>query len=127
MALFQWDDAYLIGVDELDFEHKDFFARLNELHDDLLRREDKEKIDAGLWEIHTRVLAHFALEEKFMRESKDPNYDHHKREHDDFLEVVVDIIEKFRTDPGFSYATALEHQLQVWIIDHILTSDQTLS
>ena len=30
MALFQWDDAYLIGVDELDFEHKDLFARLNE-------------------------------------------------------------------------------------------------
>ena len=28
---------------------------------------------------------------------------------------------------GFGYATALEQELQVWIIDHILTSDQTLS
>jgi hemerythrin len=127
MALFQWDDAYLIGVDELDFEHKDLFARLNELHEDLIRHEDKAKIDAWLWEIHTRVMAHFALEERFMREMKDPNYDHHKREHDDFLEVVVDIIEKFSDDPGFSYAAELEHQLQVWIIEHIVTSDQTLS
>ncbi|MCZ6870223.1 MAG: hypothetical protein O7G84_12035 [Gammaproteobacteria bacterium] len=40
MALFQWDDAYLIGVDELDFEHKDLFARLNELHEDLVRHEE---------------------------------------------------------------------------------------
>ncbi|MEJ2131562.1 MAG: hemerythrin family protein [Gammaproteobacteria bacterium] len=127
MPLFDWDDAYLIGVDELDFEHKDLFARLNELHGELMRHDNKEETLACLGEIHARVMAHFALEERYMQESKDPHFAQHKQEHDAFLEVIVDIIEKFRNDPGFSYADSLERQLQVWIIDHIQTSDRTMA
>ena len=55
------------------------------------------------------------------------NYAHHKKEHDDFLEVIVDLIEKFRTDPELSYGDELEEQLQHWIVNHIITSDQELA
>ena len=125
-SLLEWSDAYLIGVEELDFEHKDLFNRLNELHKELARHDDKAKIEGCLGEIHARVLAHFALEEKFMRGTNFTNYEQHNREHDDFLDVVVDIIEEFRVGPELSYGHALEAQLQRWIINHITTSDQEL-
>jgi hemerythrin len=125
-SLLKWSDEYLIGVEELDFEHKDLFSRLNELHEELAHNSDNVKIEACLEEIHTRVLAHFALEERFMRHTNFPNYKQHKKEHDDFLEVIVDIIEEFRAGPELSYGAALEAQLQQWIINHIATSDQEL-
>lgn len=125
--LLEWSDEYLIGVEELDFEHKDLFDRLNELHKELARHDDKAQIEDCLGEIHARVLAHFALEEKFMRDTNFPNYEQHKRQHDDFLEVIVEIIDEFRTGSELSYGDALEAQLQHWIIHHITSSDQELS
>jgi hemerythrin len=124
--LLQWRDEYLVGVEELDFEHKDLFERLNELHENLANHDEKAKIEDCLGEIHTRVLAHFALEERFMLDTKFPNYERHKKEHDDFLEVIADIIERFRTSSELSYGEALEEQLQHWILYHITTSDQEL-
>ena len=114
--LLKWSDEYLIGIEELDWEHKDLFKRLNELHEEWARHDDKAKIRDCLREIHVRVLAHFALEERFMRDTNHSNYEQHKREHDDFLDVIVDIIEEFRAGPELSQGDALEAQLQRWII-----------
>ncbi len=127
LPLLEWNDVYLIGVEELDFEHKDLFNRLNELHEELARHDDTARIDNCLGEIYARVLAHFALEEKFMQETDSPNYEEHKSEHDEFLEVLVDIVEEFHNNSGLGSGTRLEDQLRHWIIDHIQTRDQELS
>ena len=55
------------------------------------------------------------------------NYAPHKEEHDDFLALIADLIEKFLTDPELNYGDELEEQLQHWIVNHILTSDQELA
>tara|TARA_B100000959_G_scaffold276338_1_gene330957 strand:- start:48 stop:467 length:420 start_codon:yes stop_codon:yes gene_type:complete len=125
--LIEWRDEYLIGVEELDYEHRDLINRLNELHEELVHHDEKRNIEDCLGEIHVRVVAHFALEERFMLDNKFKNYAHHKKEHDDFLEVIVDFIEKFRTNPELSYGDELEKQLQHWIVNHIITSDQELA
>jgi hemerythrin len=125
--LIEWRDEYLIGVEELDYEHRDLINRLNELHEELAHHDEKEEIENCLGEIHVRVVAHFALEEHFMVENDFKNYTQHKKEHDDFLEVIVDLIEKFHTDPELSYGNKLEQQLQRWIVNHIVTSDQELA
>ena len=124
--LLDWSDEYLIGVEELDYEHRGLFNRLNELHEELAHHDEKAKIEDCLGEIHVRVEAHFALEERFMLDNKFKNYTHHKKEHDDFLAVIVNLIEKFLTNPELSYGNELEEQLQFWIVNHILTSDQEL-
>ena len=125
--LIEWRDEYLVGIEELDYEHTDLVNRLNELHEELVRHDDKGEIEGCLGEIHTRVVAHFALEERFMLDNKFANFTPHKKEHDEFLEVIVDLIEKFRSDPELSYGEELEKQLQHWIVNHIITSDQELA
>jgi len=124
--LLEWRDDYLVGVEELDFEHRDLFDRLNALHEELIGQDEGAKIERCLEEIHARVVAHFALEERFMRVSKSPNYEQHKKEHDDFLEVIAEIIEQLRGGGERGDRDALEAQLQHWIIDHITTSDQEM-
>lgn len=125
--LFEWSDEYLIGIEELDYEHRDLINRLNELHGELAHHDEKEKIEDCLREIQVRVVAHFALEEHFMLDNNYKNYAPHKKEHDDFLALIADLIEKFLTDPELSYGDELEEQLQHWIVNHILTSDKELA
>ena len=124
--LLAWNDEYLIGVEELDYEHKDLFIRLNELHEELIQHEAGDKIEYCLGEIHSRFAAHFALEENFMRESKSHNYKRHKQEHDAFLEDLIDIINNYMDSPDLTEGEELVDFLQSWIINHITTSDREM-
>ena len=124
--LLEWDDEYLIGVESLDQEHRDLFARVNELGAQLARQEDKARIEETLGEIYARMAAHFALEEKFMRDTDFPNFERHKREHERFLSNIVEVLEDFRKEPGLGYSVTVLAELKHWIINHVLTSDQEL-
>lgn len=122
-----WRDEYLIGVDELDWEHQDLFQRLNELHDALAKSGDLDAIEDCLGEIHARVESHFALEEQYMRANKFAGYDAHKEEHDEFLEVLVELAKGILDDPEPERRDNLEFQLQAWVINHVITSDRDLA
>ncbi len=122
----EWNDAYLIGVEELDFEHRDLFRRLNELYESLRNRREKTEIQGDLGELLARVSRHFALEERYMRDNKYPGYEPHKREHDRFLDNIVDAMENFRDESGVGDSDRLMAELQRWIVDHVLTRDQDL-
>jgi len=125
--LFEWDDAYLIGIDELDFEHRGLIDGLNQLHDELTRHDDRDKVDQTLGEIHARLTAHFALEERVMRDGKYAGYAGHKRQHDEFLDDYVDFLYFFENNPGLGYSAMIETYLKDWIVDHITTSDKKMS
>ena len=125
--LLVWRDDYLIGVEELDYEHRDLVYRMNELHEELVQHREKEEIEKCLGEIHARMAVHFALEEHFMLENDFDGYAGHKQEHDEFLEEIVEVIEKFQSRPDLDYAAEFARLLQHWIHNHILTSDQELA
>lgn len=125
--LFTWSDRYLIGVEELDFEHQNLLESLNTLHLDILRGDAPEIIEACVGEICTRVAAHFALEEQYMRRTKFVNYEEHKKEHDRFLDEIYDVVEMFNEDLDTDFQEALETRLEGWITNHILTSDKQLA
>ena len=76
----EWTEAFSIGIAPLDYEHRNLFSTLNRLHDELDRHEDADRIEDTLGEIHARMAAHFALEEKVMRENKYARYAEHKAE-----------------------------------------------
>ena len=122
-----WRDDYAIGVEELDHEHRDLFNRINQLHEALAMDDDPVRIEACLGEIQARVGAHFALEEAVMREHGFESYATHKAEHDEFLDVIVDLCHAFMSDPDPQRRDNLEFQLQAWIINHVVTSDQDLA
>ncbi len=126
-SLLEWTDACRIGIDMLDYEHRDLFARLNELHDELMRHEDRGSIEACLGEIHARMAAHFALEEKFMRDKRYKDYEAHKAEHDDLLDEFIEFMMRFSRDPDLEYGQAEHLTLKRWVIDHMQTTDRRMS
>lgn len=123
----QWDDSFLIGIDELDFEHKRLIEDINHLHEELSGQDEKGDIEACLGEILARMQAHFALEERVMRKNKYPGLDEHKREHEDLLDSYTTSMLDFINSPGSDRGRPIEDALERWIVEHILVSDRKMS
>ena len=125
--LCEWDDSLLIGIEELDYEHKALIEDINRLHAELTRNTDRSVIAKCLGDVHLRMQAHFALEEHVMKEHKYAFFDEHKREHDEFLEDYMECMMKFLNGAEDSSRDPIEACLKEWVINHITTSDKKMS
>ncbi len=122
-----WSDEFLIGIDELDHEHRTLIEDINRLHRELLDDAAMERIEDTLGVIHARIQAHFALEEHVMLSNKYIHYASHKEEHDQLLDEYTERMASFGRDPGPGARDAIEEILRQWIVDHILSSDKRMS
>ncbi len=126
-TLFKWDDSFLIGIEELDHEHKVLIDDINRLHEELVRHDEKSEIEKCLGDICARMQAHFALEEHVMKEHGYKFFDEHKHEHDELLDSYIECMMQFLNDTGFSSSNPIEDCLKHWVINHIRTSDKKMS
>jgi len=122
-----WSDDFLIGIEELDYEHRCLIEDINKLHRELLRDVSKDRIEDTLGRIHARMQAHFALEEHVMVSHKYLHYPEHKAEHERLLDEYAEFTAKFVMDPNLSDRVTIEGILRQWIVDHILSSDKKMS
>lgn len=126
----EWSDEFLIGIEELDYEHRCLIDDINRLHRELFGRrcgKDMELIKDTLGEIHARMQAHFALEEHVMETHGYPHYWEHKAEHEELLDDYTEFMTKFEKSPNLDDQKAMENTLHRWIIAHIVASDKKMS
>ncbi len=126
MTLFEWKEEYLLGLELLDFEHKDLFQGINDLYEQCRIRPEGVELEDCLGRLHAGLAAHFAHEESTMREMKNPHYEAHKAEHDRFLQEVTEVVAGFGTNPGWEYVEAFTIRAKEWILTHITTTDRQL-
>lgn len=126
-TLLEWDDSFLIGIQELDYEHKVLIDDINRLHKELARHGEKSEIEKCLGDIHARMQAHFALEERVMKECEYEYFDEHRSTHDALLDSYTEYMIRFLNDTDVYASRVIEEFLENWIIDHILTSDKKMS
>ena len=126
-TLFEWDDSFLIGIEELDHEHKVLIDDINRLHEEFADSDERSSIAKCLGDVHARMQAHFALEEHVMKENSYAFFDEHKREHDELLEDYTECMMRFLNGVGDSSRDPIEECLRQWVVDHISTSDKKMS
>ena len=122
-----WTDEFLIGIAELDHEHRSLVSDINRLHRALLEHDEPARIEETLGDILARMQAHFALEESVMKEHAYPHYGEHKAEHEALLDTVTGFIVRFEREPDAAIGEALEATLDEWIVTHIVTHDRKMS
>jgi len=125
MALLQWSDAFSVGVPAVDHEHREMIALINELHATFVRDRSDPAVEEFLGEVHTRIAAHFALEEKLMRERRYDEFDDHKADHEDLLDDIREIMDAYDMDPELD-EEALSSRLESWFSEHFSTHDARL-
>jgi len=123
MALLQWKPEYAIGIEEVDFEHRALIDLINELDAGLqTNASELGAALASLGEIQARIAAHFALEEKVMRELGYSELAGHKAEHERLLDEIADIADDCAQASVVDrdrLAASLDH----WFTDHFKTFD----
>ena len=125
MVLIEWKDEFSVGVPDVDHEHRQLVGLINELHAALSAKDPDFTVMDFLGEIYAHVSAHFALEEKIMRERNYDQFEDHKRDHERLLDELRDIMDNYEENAYFSDAEFAAH-VEHWFSEHFRTRDARL-
>ena len=125
MSVLQWREEFSVGVEEVDHEHRELIELIRALQLKLHEGADTGEVIDILGEIYAQISAHFALEEKMMRESHYAAYADHKEDHETLLDDLRDIMDEVEDD-GVLDEPRLTDDLDRWFSDHFKTHDAKL-
>lgn len=123
--MFTFTNDCLIGVSEIDDEHKKLFELITSI-DTAIKSNDNPVANAMMLinELKQYAVSHFAHEEAYMERINDPELTRQKKEHAAFIEKVNSYSYADVTDES-AKAIILEllEFLSKWLMGHILGSD----
>jgi hemerythrin len=122
MALLEWREDFNTGVAAVDYEHRQLIDVINTLGEKL-KTDDSDAVAGHLAELHDRIAAHFALEERMMRERAYDGYAEHKADHERLLDEIRDLMDEHHVGGFRSAADVLAQRLDRWFTVHFSTLD----
>ncbi len=125
MPLLQWKDQYSVGIEAVDHEQKELIELINRLADEVLAKGTTLVASAFFGDLIKGISAHFALEERFMRERGYDQLAQHKGDHERLLDEIVNIMDEFEGDETVNRAE-LARRLDAWFSRHFETHDARL-
>ncbi|MEJ2172224.1 MAG: bacteriohemerythrin [Woeseiaceae bacterium] len=125
MSLIKWKDEFSVGVAAVDLEHRELIELINALDDDMQEYATQTTVMETLGEIYARISAHFALEERIMREAGYDGFVAHKQDHELLLDELLDVTDSV-DDAGRYDRAGLSRDLDRWFSDHFRTHDAKL-
>lgn len=124
MELVQWSDRYLIGVKEIDAQHKYFVTLVNELHYKMQQHQIEEIRTTVIPKLTDYVRKHFKDEERIMRRHNYPGLEEQIHAHQEILANMNEIIDS--NAATFPMTMKLMRLTIKWFLDHVLEYDLRL-
>jgi hemerythrin-like metal-binding protein len=118
-----WRDDFSVGVDSIDYEHRELIGLINMILERMEAGADPEEVTGDLGEVHARIAAHFALEEQIMRERKYDQFSDHKTDHERLLDDIREIMDAYEAGTYAEQKEAFAKRLQDWFVVHFKTRD----
>ena len=125
MAIIEWTSEFELDIVDVDKEHRELIGLINELHEGIESGTDTAGILAGLQEIYRQISAHFATEERHMRDVRYMSYAEHKEDHEILLDDLRDIMEQVESAGAYPKGR-LSRDLVYWFSEHFRTHDARL-
>ncbi len=123
--LLSWKSEYSVGVESVDHEHREMIGMINELYTELSGRKDANSVEQFLGDIHMTISAHFALEERVMRQHGYGEFAAHKEDHEELLDQIRDLMDEYASDAEKGL-TLLQERLSGWFAIHFSSFDSRL-
>lgn len=123
----KWSQDFSVGVEAIDSQHKDLFARINNLDSAMKQGKAKEEIISLMEFLNDYVNIHFGTEEKYMTDYDYAGYAHHKAKHSWFIQELSDIRRKVGAEGVTPDVIILSNNLLIsWFSNHVRTIDMML-
>lgn len=126
MTLVAWQSEFETGIASVDFEHREMVELLNQLYAELDHEPDNDAVEDFLGEVFANIAAHFALEEKIMRDTGYDEYQLHKDDHEKLLDGIRDIMDDHHAGEFGDVPDLLAGRLKNWFEEHFRAFDARL-
>ena len=122
--MIEWDKNYSVGWSMIDAEHKQIIGLINKAISAKGSSDNQEELRAVLREITNYSLAHFKTEEAYMEKFNYPDFQDHKREHDDFSKNTIAYCNRVIKEDYHTANEILGYLLKRWLVNHIHVVDK---
>ena len=127
----QWNESYTVGVAEIDRQHRELLAILNEVNwaaaADLTQQQIKGLLWIKLYNLNAYATRHFAFEENLMQShlAEHQASAAHLAQHQSYWVSIGAFQKCYRDNDGTVLPDLIEF-LNSWWIAHILGTDKEL-
>ncbi len=114
---FHWDQSLDLGIRDMNAEHKQLIALMNNLHDSHSAQDSREVLKQHIEKLKDYTIQHFQDEEIFMEKMAYPKLDTHKIIHAELLRKFQLHYDNFKAE-GVLRQDFFDF-LQLWLSAHI--------
>ena len=125
--MFVWKKEFELGIKSIDTQHQELLKIGNKIYI-LLESHDESndffnEIYKVIHELKEYTVYHFDTEEKYFLKYDYPEFESHKKEHDDFI-AYLDAVDYDSIDENQGeFLKNLLSKIFNWVFNHIVTTD----
>jgi hemerythrin len=129
MNYVSWRQEYSVGVDEIDYQHKDLLNLVNYAmnHCTGNKEEERKFFDGIIENVIKHLKDHFSTEEKIMEKTNYPKYNEHKDEHDKTIDFLIKNTEEIKQGKIELNLFEITEYVKNWILGHVPEHDKEAS
>jgi len=121
MKLLKWKDAYSMGEDKIDEQHKGLFKLSNEIYNLVEAGVDEAEIFRELFiALNDYTVEHFIYEEMYMQAQGYPALKEHIEQHIEFSRTLKKVALGINKD---SHIKDIGEFVTTWLLQHVLDED----
>lgn len=123
----EWTSDLSVGIEFIDNQHKELFARINNLVEACKEKNGKENLTEVFQFLKDYIIEHFGAEEAVMQKYNYPQYDYHKGQHEEFVKDTSELEKGLNNEIDQLFvADRLSNYLVSWLVLHIRRVDKAL-
>lgn len=122
MSYIHWSDDLSTGIAVIDSQHKRIIHYINQLEDARALNEP-DLVNEVLINLTDYTLSHFAFEESLMEDAGYVGAEIHAKTHDSFRDKIQSYTDRHQA--GEDVSEELSKLLNVWLIEHIASDDNS--
>jgi len=124
MEKWQWNSRLETGIELIDEQHRELFARIDQLEIAIYNGSASHVLKSLLEYLNSYIVEHLEAEEQILRDCNYPDFDHHIEQHDEFRKLISEMSASYNEKGGDDYfAIDVDKQLRRWWENHILKMD----
>jgi hemerythrin-like metal-binding protein len=123
MPFYVWKNAFSVGVEHLDEQHRIILDSMNRMYDSLGSGNASQEIDLTLVVLRDYANTHFDDEENLLVSIDYPELDRHKSMHRYFVSQL-DEFKHCQGESGATLNSSLLLFLRDWLLNHIIQEDR---
>ena len=121
-----WKDAYSVGIESIDQQHKKLINLINMLQTSVDYSTGEEFERECLAAVVDYTKTHFVYEEGLMSKYGYPDFEAHKAQHQKMIDKISDLMAAYEEHPESAMKDVLGF-LKQWLIRHINGTDKQYS